>query len=1008
MDGASGEVVRRLASSSSSLSSSSSGGGGSNSGGSGADAAKGRELDAILDRATGRVGYDLSRLLRELNLKDGGGGSYDPLPPSSESSERHAHGAKRYALLRRMHAVLRASYADEYLTFVRSIFLALDRSHVYLADCNLEEIGHGTAAAVGGKVVERSAASSGYATNDGRSRVWGLWEVGVACLRKHMLHGVPATVGGAASAGVMGETDATTLPVLTTMVLATAYAILAEYDDPSSSSSVSDNVVAMSDVRPLLRNCVRTIVDLGALPSLLEEIIVAATARFEREGRWWGMALAGDAEGGDSAGAAGGRRSRTNGPDFLRHVEDRLRQSGGMAGYYLPGNAASGAALRRLAKRPCLPGAVPPSSAPEGSAAEKELTWSPANCTTRRILPAIIERELLAPHLVPTPGGILEPRHLHPMLDDDDGGGTHANEAAWKGRANEGKTYQHAKRLYGLCWRMTMSTSPRSEAPDSPSQTTPASAFQRWSNLDHLRIAFGQYGRLRGLEIVKQGQNLSSASSSGNNKEMEKKVIPDLLAFKNHLYALHAVAFRSDESFGAMVRSILEDVLNGAASNDGDGGRRIAELLAKHVDARFKDAKAQATASSNHAAAAGGAASSASRTSLSAAAAVDPNERFQNEILALFRHVHSKDVFEAFYKRDLAKRLLTGRAVSTDMERSFLSKLKAECGAGYTSKMEGMFKDMELSRDIMGSYSAYASSSAAMASAAALAPAGGKMVDMDVQVLTTGYWPVYPKYPNIILPPELLTLRSKFETYYNDKYQGRRIAWQYSLGNCIVKATFPKSPAPKELIVNVCQSLVLLCFKHEDGNEGRGLTLEDIKKRTGIDDRSEMERVLQSLSMGRDGTRVLRKVDYDSPTTKTPPSPSKASSTDSSPSPRKIKRQKIRRTVGPFDRFLFNSSFSSNQRRIRITNITMKETSEERTKTHEAVSKDRLYFIDAAVVRIMKARKTIDHRGLMGEVMAQLKFPAQSSDIKKRIESLIEREYMERVDGDVSKYKYLA
>jgi hypothetical protein len=44
----------------------------------------------------------------------------------------------------------------------------------------------------------------------------------------------------------------------------------------------------------------------------------------------------------------------------------------------------------------------------------------------------------------------------------------------------------------------------------------------------------------------------------------------------------------------------------------------------------------------------------------------------------------------------------------------------------------------------------------------------------------------------------------------------------------------------------------------------------------------------------------------------------------------------------------------------------------------------------------------------MGEVMAQLKFPAASSDIKKRIETLIEREYMERIEGERSKYKYLA
>lgn len=35
-----------------------------------------------------------------------------------------------------------------------------------------------------------------------------------------------------------------------------------------------------------------------------------------------------------------------------------------------------------------------------------------------------------------------------------------------------------------------------------------------------------------------------------------------------------------------------------------------------------------------------------------------------------------KDVFEAFYKKDLAKRLLLGKSASVDSEKSMLSKLK--------------------------------------------------------------------------------------------------------------------------------------------------------------------------------------------------------------------------------------------------------------------------------------------------------------------------------------------
>jgi cullin-4 len=57
-------------------------------------------------------------------------------------------------------------------------------------------------------------------------------------------------------------------------------------------------------------------------------------------------------------------------------------------------------------------------------------------------------------------------------------------------------------------------------------------------------------------------------------------------------------------------------------------------------------------------------------------------------LLAFFyRFIHGKDVFEAFYKKDLAKRLLVGKSASVDSEKSMLSKLKAECGAGKIDRL---------------------------------------------------------------------------------------------------------------------------------------------------------------------------------------------------------------------------------------------------------------------------------------------------------------------------------
>ena len=113
------------------------------------------------------------------------------------------------------------------------------------------------------------------------------------------------------------------------------------------------------------------------------------------------------------------------------------------------------------------------------------------------------------------------------------------------------------------------------------------------------------------------------------------------------------------------------------------------------------------------------------------------------------------------------------------------------------------------------------------------------------------------------------------------------------------------------------------------------------------------------------------------------------------------------REVAHTDRFSFNASFTSKLSRLKLNSAQLMETSQEHSKTSESVARDRGYGIDAAIVRIMKARKRIAHSNLVGEVLAQLVFASSAADIKKRIESLIEREYLERDDKSTSIYKYL-
>ncbi len=120
-------------------------------------------------------------------------------------------------------------------------------------------------------------------------------------------------------------------------------------------------------------------------------------------------------------------------------------------------------------------------------------------------------------------------------------------------------------------------------------------------------------------------------------------------------------------------------------------------------------------------------------------------------------------------------------------------------------------------------------------------------------------------------------------------------------------------------------------------------------------DESELKRTLQSLACAK--YRVL---------TKTPRG----------------------RDVSNSDSFAVNLNFSDPKYRIKINQIQAKETKEENKETHERVVADRNYETQAAIVRIMKSRKTITHAELVSEVISATKNrgPLDPTDIKKNIE----------------------
>lgn len=118
--------------------------------------------------------------------------------------------------------------------------------------------------------------------------------------------------------------------------------------------------------------------------------------------------------------------------------------------------------------------------------------------------------------------------------------------------------------------------------------------------------------------------------------------------------------------------------------------------------------------------------------------------------------------------------------------------------------------------------------------------------------------------------------------------------------------------------------------------------------------------------------------------------------------------------------------------RIKINQIQLKETKEETKTTHERVAADRHFETQAAIVRIMKSRKSLSHAELIAEVINATKSRGvlQPAEIKGEIEKyvsslvttpsspvmasnivfrsrLIEKEYIERKEG-TNQYSYVS
>ncbi|KAG6398607.1 hypothetical protein SASPL_140074 [Salvia splendens] len=331
------------------------------------------------------------------------------------------------------------------------------------------------------------------------------------------------------------------------------------------------------------------------------------------------------------------------------------------------------------------------------------------------------------------------------------------------------------------------------------------------------------------------------------------------------------------------------------------------------------------------------------------------------KVVKLLAYISDKDLFAEFYRKKLARRLLFDKSANDEHERSILTKLKQQCGGQFTSKMEGMVTDLTLARENQASFEEYLSNN----------PNANPGIDLTVTVLTTGFWPSYKSF-DLNLPAEMVKCVELFREFYQTKTKHRKLTWIYSLGTCNINGKF--EPKTIELIVTTYQlsrcnfqAAALLLFNAADR-----LSYQEIMTQLNLSD-DDVVRLLHSLSCAK--YKILNK----EPNTK---------------------------TISPTDVFEFNSKFTDKMRRIKIPLPPV----DEKKKVIEDVDKDRRYAIDASIVRIMKSRKVLGYQQLVMECVEQLgrMFKPDVKAIKKRIEDLITRDYIERDKDNPNLFKYLA
>lgn len=463
--------------------------------------------------------------------------------------------------------------------------------------------------------------------------------------------------------------------------------------------------------------------------------------------------------------------------------------------------------------------------------------------------------------------------------------------------------------------------------------------------LEPLRQKFEAHVKRSGLAAVERvaaGAHGATAAASADSLDPGAYVSALLDAHRTNLNTVNT-ALRGEAGFLAALDKACRDFVNRNKAT-GTSTSRSPELLAKHTDALLKKTN-----------------KTTSESSL---------EEALSDVMIVFKYIEDKDVFQKFYSKMLAKRLVNFTSASDDAEANTISRLKEACGYEYTAKLARMFTDMGLSKELNDNFKDVTSKN--------LEKTDADLIDFYALVLANGFWPLQAPTTDFSIPTELLPTYERFQRHYSAKHSGRKLTWLWQLGKNEVRANYLQQKL--QFSTSTFQTAVLLQFNTNDS-----LTRSELQKATGLNE-ATIKPVLAMLTKAK----VLQ------PTSTVAPSGDDDDEDED--------------TAEGETAYQLNPGFKSKKLRVNL-NLPMKaEARIESSEVLKTVDEDRRLLLQATIVRIMKSRKTLRHQNLIQETVSQVsaRFTPRIPDIKKAIDQLIDKEYLERVDGQKDLYSYLA